>query len=143
MAKSNHLGALAAAVGVLVAAGLLMLVDVQPAEATFPGLPGNIAYTGSDGTDTEIYTINPTGEGRVQLTNNDIPDSEPAYSPDGKKIAYMGFDTVGNDAELYTINATGGLLSKSPPTRRTTFRLPTRPTARRSPSRTVACWLPT
>jgi hypothetical protein len=118
MAKSNHLGALAAAVGVLVAAGLLMLVDVQPAEATFPGLPGNIAYTGSDGTDTEIYTINPTGEGRVQLTNNDIPDSEPAYSPDGKKIAYVGFD--GTDEEIYTINATGGLLSRSPTTIRTT-----------------------
>jgi hypothetical protein len=86
MAKSNYLGALAAAEGVLVAVGVLLLmvaVQAQPAEATFPSLPGNIAYTGSDETDTEIFTINPNGGGRVQVTNNATPDSEPSYSPDG------------------------------------------------------------
>jgi WD40-like Beta Propeller Repeat len=109
MAKSNHSGALAAAAGVLVAMGLLLLmvaVQAQPAEATFPGLLGNIAYMGSDGIDTEIFTINPNGGGRVQGTNNDTLDSEPSYSPDGKKIAYVGFD--GTDEEIYTIYVGGG-----------------------------------
>jgi len=113
MAKSNHLGALAAAAGMLVAVGLLLLlvaVQAQPAEATFPGLPGKIAYAGSDGTDTEIFTINPNGGGRVKVTNNDTPDSEPSYSPDGKKIAYVGFD--GTDREIYTIKASGGTAFK-------------------------------
>src|SRR5687768_17023216 len=113
MAKSNHSGALAAAAGGLVAAGLLLLlvaVQAQPAEATFPGLPANIAYAGSDGTDTEIFTINPNGGDSVKVTNNDTPDSEPSYSPDGKKIAFVGFD--GTDEEIYTINVGGGTAFK-------------------------------
>jgi hypothetical protein len=113
MEKRKHSGALAAAAGVLVAVGLLLLmigVQAQPAEATFPGLPGKIAYTGADGTDTEIFTINPNGDGTVQVTNNDTPGSEPSYSPDGKKIAYVGFD--GTNEEIYTINVGGGGKSK-------------------------------
>jgi hypothetical protein len=65
MAKSNHLGALAAVAGMLAAVGSLMLmmvvVDARRADATFPGLPGNIAYTGFHGTDTDIFTITPGG----------------------------------------------------------------------------------
>jgi hypothetical protein len=82
MATSNHSGALAAAAGVLVAVGLLFLmvaVQAQRAEAAFPGLPGNIAYTGSDGNDTEIYTINPNGGGRVKVTNNNTDDGAPSW----------------------------------------------------------------
>ena len=66
MVKTYHWGALATAAGTLVAVGLvalimLMVVEARPAEATFPGKPGKIAYSGSDGNDTEIYTINPDG----------------------------------------------------------------------------------
>jgi hypothetical protein len=109
MAKRKYSGTLTAAAGVLVAVVLLLLmiaVQAQPAEATFPGLPGKIAYTNSDGTDTEIFTINPNGDGMVQVTNNDTPDSEPSYSPDGKKIAYVGLD--GTNEEINTINVGGG-----------------------------------
>ena len=49
MAKTNHWRALAAAAGMLVAGGLLLLimlvVEARPAEATFPGKPGKIAYS--------------------------------------------------------------------------------------------------
>ena len=83
MAKTNHLGALAAAAGTLVAVGLLllmlMLVDVGPAEATFPGKPGKIAYEGNDGTDSEIYTIKPGGGGKVKVTDNATNDLEPSW----------------------------------------------------------------
>ena len=109
----NPLGALAAVAGMLAAVGSLMLmlvvVDARPAEATFPGLPGNIAYTGFDGTDKEIYTITPGGT-PFQLTNNNTLDDNPSYSPDGTKIAYTGFD--GTDTEIYTVNASGGTASK-------------------------------
>jgi hypothetical protein len=78
----NHLGALAAVAGMLAAVGSLMLmlvvVDARRAEATFPGLPGNIAYTGFDGTDKEIYTITPGGT-PFQLTNNDTDDGGPSW----------------------------------------------------------------
>ncbi len=81
MAKSNHWGALAAAAGTLVAVGLvvlIMLVVVQapPAGATFPGKSGKIAYSGQDGPngDHEIYTINPGGGGKFNVTDNSTSD---------------------------------------------------------------------
>ena len=109
MARSNHLGALAAVVGVLLAVGLLILLAVEagPAEATFPGKPGKIAYHGYDGNDYEIYTIKAGGGGKAKLTDNSTDDLEPAYSPSGKKIAFAGSDG-GNEREIYTINAGGG-----------------------------------
>jgi hypothetical protein len=71
MAKTSDRGALAATAGTLMAVGLvvLMLVDVRPAGATFPGKPGKIAYEGLDAPngDYEIYTINPGGEVRSNL----------------------------------------------------------------------------
>ena len=35
-------------------------------------------------------------------------DEDPAYSPDGKKIVYVGKDGPKGDLEIYTINASGG-----------------------------------
>lgn len=111
-AKTNHLGALATAAGAtLVAVGLLMLmlvVEVRPAEATFPGKNGKIAYSGYDATDKdyEIYTIGPGGGGKFKVTDNSMSDGEPFYSPNGKKIVYSGLDP--KDREIYTINAGGG-----------------------------------
>jgi hypothetical protein len=52
MIRTTHLGALAAAAGALVAVGLMVLmlvVEVRPAEATFPGQNGRIAYSGFEG----------------------------------------------------------------------------------------------
>ena len=40
------------------------------------------------------------------VTDNDIDDGAPDYSPAGTKIAYSAFD--GNDYAIYTIEATGG-----------------------------------
>jgi hypothetical protein len=138
MVKTNHLGALAATAGALVAVGLLMLmmlvVEVRPAEATFPGKPKvgggsgfnvtdnttndytpsyspngkEIVYRGigSNGGHNEIYTIKVSGGGRLQVTNDHKNERDPIYSPLGKRIAYAGYD--GQDKEIYTINAGGG-----------------------------------
>src|SRR5215203_4453329 len=107
----NHLRAalLAVAVaGLLAAVGLVVVLYAQPAEANFPGKPAKIAYAGKDAPngDYEIYTINSGGGGKKQLTDNSTGDYEPAYSPNGKKIAYTGDE--GQDYEIYTINAGGG-----------------------------------
>ena len=62
MAKTNHLGLLLVAGAALAAVGVLVLmllaVEARPAEATFPGKNGKIAYSGWDGHDYEICTIN-------------------------------------------------------------------------------------
>jgi hypothetical protein len=60
--RLDHLKAtlLAAAAGLLAAAGLVVVLYAQPAEANYPGKPGKIASAGNDGNDLEIFTINPT-----------------------------------------------------------------------------------
>src|SRR5215216_4373807 len=109
MTKTNHLEALEAA-GTLVAVGVLVLIMVvvaaSPAEATFPGNPGKIAYSGRHGQDFEIYTINSGGGATFNVTDNSTADYAPSYSPSGKKIVYAGYD--GQDFEIYTINVGGG-----------------------------------
>jgi len=42
----------------------------------------------------------------LKLTDNSSDDRSPSYSPNGKKIAFQGYD--GNDNEIYTIKAGGG-----------------------------------
>jgi hypothetical protein len=86
MAKTNHWGPLAAAGGTLVAVGLvvlimLVIVEARPAEATFPGKPGKIAYSGYDGPngDREIYTIKPGGGGKFNVTDNATSDYSPSW----------------------------------------------------------------
>jgi hypothetical protein len=112
--RLNHLRAAllaVAAAGLLAAVGLFVVVlYAQPAEANFPGKPGKIAYAGYDGQDYEIYTINPNGGSKKQLTDNSLFDDDPSYSPSGKKIAYSGRDAPfpNGDYEIYTINAGGG-----------------------------------
>jgi hypothetical protein len=111
--KTNHVGTLAAAAGALVAARLLVLmllvvVEARPAEATFPGKNGKIAYSSWDGQDYEIYTINAEGGGTFNVTDNKTDDEWPSYSPNGKKIAYQGQEGPNADFEIYTINAGGG-----------------------------------
>src|SRR5215217_435559 len=74
MVKINHSGALAATAGTLVAVGLLMLmmlvVEVRPAEATFPGKP------------------NVGGGSGFNVTDNTTNDYTPSYSPNGQEIVY-------------------------------------------------------
>jgi Tol biopolymer transport system component len=112
--RLNHLRAalLAVAVaGLLAAVGLFVVVlYAQPAEANYPGKPGKIAYSGLDAPngDYEIYTINPNGGAKKQLTDNSLDDRYPAYSASGKKIVYSGRDAPNGDYEIYTINPSGG-----------------------------------
>jgi Tol biopolymer transport system component len=87
---------------------MLVIVQVRPAEATFPGKPGKIAYSGYDGNDSEIYTIKSGGGGKVQLTDNATYNYDPSYSPSGKQIVYSGKDAPNGDYEIYRINAGGG-----------------------------------
>jgi Tol biopolymer transport system component len=99
--------------GVLMACAVVVLaLSEKKAQAAFPGKNGRIAYASYDEPfpkgDSEIYTINPDGSGKRQLTHNNTDDLDPAYSPDAKKIVYAGQDAPKGDLEIYTINARGG-----------------------------------
>jgi Tol biopolymer transport system component len=71
-----------------------LLAAVAPAHAAFPGENGKlILHAGvadsPEAGDDELFTINPDGSGLERLTDNaEIDDLNPAYSPDGRTIAY-------------------------------------------------------
>jgi len=91
---------------VLLACAAALLALLEKAEATFPGKNGKISYVfygGGGG----IYTTNPGGGGNTKVANG---GEGPAYSPNGKRIAYTSYKVLGSsddedfDCEIYMIN---------------------------------------
>jgi len=53
----------------------------------------------------EIYTMNPDGSAPTRITNNPAHDEDPAWSPDGTRIAFQSIrDGI---EEIYVMNADG------------------------------------
>lgn len=100
-------------VALSVGALLLLLAAVGPAEAAFPGANGKISY-GFGGIarpgaeqDYEIWSINPDGSAKTNLTENDgIDDLDPAWSPDGGRVAYISH-ARNSEPDLFVMNADG------------------------------------
>jgi Tol biopolymer transport system component len=64
---------------------------------------GLIAYDSCIGSDCGIFTVQPNGQGRKQLTKD--AGGAPAISPDGTKIAYQS--AADGDTEIYVMNVDG------------------------------------
>ena len=88
----------------------LALVLAAPAQATFPGQNGKLAYTQPVGQfeRDEIFVSNADGTGVAQLTHNDVDDANPAWSPDGLKIAFERRQSpTSGRTQIWTMNADG------------------------------------
>ena len=67
-----------------------------------------IAFTSDRDGDQEIFTMNTDGGDVQQLTDNDIVDHSPAWSPDGQQIAYINAENKGwPNGDIYVMNADG------------------------------------
>ena len=107
------LGRLIVVPALLLVGSLLVFERDVPADAIVPGSNGRIAFESTRvGTDYEIWTVDPDGAGLAQLTSNTVDDLNPAWSPDGAKIAFTrdkvdGTCTSAKCRAVFVMNADG------------------------------------
>src|SRR5437899_1346826 len=90
---------------ILSVAAPVVAAATAPAGAAFPGRNGLIAWSKVFfSRDAEIFVMRPNGSDQHQLTHNDRTDFDPAWSADGRKLAYA---SRGADADVWVINSDG------------------------------------
>ena len=88
----------------------------QSVSATAPGQQGGrnlLAFRSNRDGNHEIYTMNVDGSGQTRLTNDQSEDDTPAWSPDGKQIAFTSDrDGIREESEVYVMDADGSQQSR-------------------------------
>ena len=104
-AKTTLWMCVALAAGIVAAFLVVVLgTPTKPAEAAFPGKNGKIVFE-SGISNEEIFTIKANGDNQTRLTNTRAGDEDPAFSPNGKMIAFASRRTGNSD--IYTVSANG------------------------------------
>lgn len=85
------------------AAGLALLT--RPAVATTNGGNGTIVFVSNAAGSLDIWAVAPDGSGQVNLTASPEPEFDPAWSPDGTRIAFAS--TRDGNTDIYVMNADG------------------------------------
>ena len=85
---------------------LFLIVTVTFAQTPRLRANGKIAFTSNRDGNREIYAMNPDGTNQTRLTDNNIIDDHPAWSPDGRKIAFISQRATGQYA-IFQMNADG------------------------------------
>ncbi len=74
--------------------------------AALPGADGLIAFVSNRDGNLEIYTMAADGSGQASVSQSTARDQDPAWSPDGSKIAFAS-DRAGSHLDIWTMNADG------------------------------------
>jgi dipeptidyl aminopeptidase/acylaminoacyl peptidase len=101
---SAFVGVLASAVLLL---GVLATLQAGTARASMPGVNGLIAFETSRHGSPDIYVKAADGTGELRLTSSPKAELDPAWSPDGRRIAYSGDDTDEGHQNIWVMNADG------------------------------------
>jgi dipeptidyl aminopeptidase/acylaminoacyl peptidase len=81
---------------VFLGVGVVMAALPSSADAAFPGRDGLIAFTRAVGSEPgQIYVVRPNGTGLRQITHRRRGAGAPAWSPDGRRLAFGGNDRKG------------------------------------------------
>lgn len=93
----------------LAAAVALAGTMVESVAATYPGnVNGRIAFAADVGGNVDLYSTLPNGQARLRLTDHADFDACPAWSSDGKQIAWChGIRARGGIIEIWTMKANG------------------------------------
>jgi Tol biopolymer transport system component len=79
----------------------------RSAFATFPGTNGKIAFTSNRDGNFEIYVMNADGSNQQRITFDSSRESDPSWSPDGTKIAFVSDRYGSNQWDILVMNADG------------------------------------
>ena len=79
-----------------------LLPPPPPPPPAVPSL-ASLAYSGTLAGNEDIYLIKADGTGKVRLTTHSATDAEPAWSPDGSKIAFRSHRD--GNGEVYVMSA--------------------------------------
>ncbi|HEX6458401.1 MAG TPA: hypothetical protein VF032_05740 [Thermoleophilaceae bacterium] len=94
-----------------VAAAACGLAFAAPADASFPGRNGNIAFTSFRHGTYDIYLASPAGAVKRLTKTANLNEISPAWSANGKKIAYARRDFTDQNHpgpfEIWVMNADG------------------------------------
>ena len=95
----------------------LSFIAPSPASGAGPGAEGLIAYVAANpahANSLDIFTIARDGTSRTNLTNHPARDQNPAWSPDGSKLAFAS-TRDGAHLDIWVVNADGsGLINLTP-----------------------------
>jgi Tol biopolymer transport system component len=93
-------------------AGVLLVGGAGDAEGAYPGANGKIAFNGEPTCPSvfncplsTLFTVEPDGNAFTQLLTEEAND--PAWSPDGRKIAFTALDSTLRSFYIAVVNADG------------------------------------
>jgi TolB protein len=87
----------------------LLVANAGPGSASFPVRPGKIAFTSDAAGSDDILVMNADGSGRENLTTGPDEDTDPAWSPDGRRLAFVRADA---QPAVYLVRADGSGLRR-------------------------------
>jgi Tol biopolymer transport system component len=85
----------------------LVVLAVAAGGASGAGTPPIVFDRGNTNVNARIYAVSPAGGPARPLTSGRFDDSDPAWSPDHRRIAFVRAASAGGPADIWVMNADG------------------------------------